>query len=223
MIKIIWIAILVTSLTACKETASLQTQGSAQAQVVANEYQLFINFKQGAKDQKELMEALQKKTSEFIGWFNGNYNAEKIVGENIRLQPQYEYPKNQVRKLIAYEANQRFRLIGLTYQQYNQLMKDLPDFKAESFGLQTVKASDEALLQSRVKLVEEAFLQSQTRAQQLADLSQLCELTVLDIKEFDQGGSQPRMMSMRMKEDSSAPSQHSHSVRVEVTWSANPC
>jgi len=223
MLKIVTAALLLVGLTACKEVASLQTQANAQAQVVANEYRLFINFKQVNKEQKDLMAALQKQSAQFVGWFNQQFNQEQLVGESIRLQPVYEYPKNQARQLISYEGSQRFSLVGLTFKQYTQLMQELASFKAESYGLQSVRASDAAVSDTRAKLVEDAFKKNQDKARHLAQLSNLCELKVADIKEYDQGGSQPRMMSMRTKEDSNAPSHQSHSVRVEVTWSANPC
>lgn len=223
MLKIIAAVCLLVGLTACKDVASLQTQANAQAQVVANEYQLFIHFKQVNPDQSLLMASLQKQSAQFVGWFNQHFNKEQLVGESIRLQPMYEYPKHQVRQLVSYEGSQRFSLIGLTFEQYNQLMQELPTFKAESFGLQNVRASEKAMTESRVKLVEEAFAKSQAKAHHLAQLSSLCEIKVVDIKEYDQGGAQPRMMSMRMKEDSNAPSNQSHSVRLEVTWSAYPC
>ncbi len=223
MLRIITAALLLVGLTACKDVASLQTQASAQSQIVANEYRLFINFKQASKDQKELMEALNEQSTHFVGWFNQHFNKEQLVGEGIRLQPMYEYPKNEVRRLVSYEGSQRFNLVGLTFQQYNQLMQELAAFKAESFGLQSVQASDTAVFESRAKLVEEAFTLNEAKARHLAQLSSLCELRVTDIKEFDQGGSQPRMMSMRIKEDSNAPSSQSQSVRLEITWSAHPC
>jgi uncharacterized protein YggE len=223
MLRIISVALLMVGLTACNEPASLQTQASAQAQVVANEYRLFINFKQANQNQETLMKLLQDQTAHFISWFKQGFSEEQLVGENIRLQPLYEYPKHQVRQLVSYEGSQQFSLIGLSFEQYNQLMKELPTFKSESFGLQSVQASEEALTTSRGNLVEEAFAKNQAKAQHLAKLSELCELKVVEIKEYDQGGGQPRMMSMRMKEDSNAPSQHSHSVRMEVTWSAHPC
>ena len=223
MLKIISAVLLLAGLTACKDEASLQTQANAQAQVVANEYELFVNFKQANKDQAVLMASLQKQSTHFIGWFNEHFSKGNLVGESIRLQPMYEYPKHQVRQLVSFEGSQRFSLVGLSFEQYNQLMQELPVFKAESFGLQGVKASKEAMTESRIKLVEEAFAKNQAKARHLAQLSNLCEIEVTDIKEYDQGGSQPRMMSMRMKEDSNAPSNQSHSVRLEVTWSAYPC
>lgn len=223
MLKIISAVLLLVGLTGCKEVASLQTQASAQAKVVANEYELFINFKQTHKEQTVLMASLQKQSTDFIGWFNQHFNKENLVGESIRLQPMYEYPKHKVRQLVSFEGSQRFSLVGLTFKQYNRLMQELPVFKAESFGLQEVKAGKEAMTESRIKLVEEAFAKNQAKARHLAQLSNLCEIKVADIKEYDQGGSQPRMMSMRMKDDSNAPSKQSHSVRLEITWSAYPC
>ena len=223
MMKNIWIVSLMVLLSACMEKAVLQTQASAQAEVQANEYQVFINFKQQDKDQESLMLKIEGQTTEFVKWSKKQFTPEQLVGEDMRLQPVYEYPKHQARQLVSFEVSQRFRLTGLNFEQYNLLMKELATFKAESFGLHLVQASQETLNNSRVKLVEEAFVKSQAKAEHLAGLSNLCELRVADIKEYDQGGVQPRMMSMRAKSDSNAPSKQSQSVRLEVIWSAKPC
>jgi len=223
MIKNMWLLLLVVSLSACMEKAALQTQASAQSEVQANEYQVFINFKQQDKDQEPLMLKLEEQTSKFVKWFKEQFSHDQLVGENMRLQPVYEYPKLQARQLVSYEVSQRFRLTGLSFEQYNLLMQELATFKAESFGLQSVQASQEALNNARVKLVEEAFVKSKAKAEHLAELSNLCTLRVADIKEYDQGGAQPRMMSMRVKSESNAPSKQSQNVRLEVTWSAKPC
>lgn len=223
MIKNLWLLLLVTALSACMEKAALQTQASAQSEIQANEYQVFINFKQQDKDQESLMLKLEEKTSKFVSWSQQQFTHEQLVGEDMRLQPVYEYPKHQARQLVSYEVSQRFRLTNLTFEQYNMLMQQLATFKAESFGLQSVQASQEALNNSRVKMVEEAFVKNKAKAEHLAELSNLCELKVADIKEYDQGGSQPRMMHLKSKADSNAPSKQSQSVRLEVTWSAKPC
>ncbi|MEH6347273.1 MAG: SIMPL domain-containing protein [Bermanella sp.] len=223
MIKNLWLLLLVVSLSACMEKAALQTQASAQSEIQANEYQVFVNFKQQDKDQESLMLKLEEKTSKFVSWSQQQFTHEQLVGEDMRLQPVYEYPKHQARQLVSYEVSQKFRLTNLTFEQYNLLMQQLATFKAESFGLQSVQASQKALNNSRVKLVEEAFVKNKAKAEHLAGLSNLCELRVADIKEYDQGGSQPRMMSMRAKSDSNAPSKQSQNVRIEVTWWAKPC
>ncbi len=215
--------LLMASLSACKNEASLQTQASAKQALVADEYAVFVSFKLKGEDQKKLMEAFLNKTESFVAWTHQSYSKDQLAGESINLQPVYEYPKNKPREVVAYEVSQRFTISALSFEQYNKLLPELPTFNAHSFGQSGIKVSDQQAMLARQALVSDAFAKNQQKASHLAQLSGLCGLKVVEVKEFDQGGAQPRMMLMQAKGGSQAPSKQTLSVRLDIKWWAEPC
>ncbi len=215
--------LLVASLSACKDEASLHTQASAKTQVSADEYLVFVDFKHKGVNQKTLMAEFLKKTETFVAWAHQEFSKDQLAGENINLQPVYEYPENKPRHIVAYQVNQRFKISGLSFEQYNKLLPELPAFNAQSFGQAGIKVSEQQTFITRQKLASDAFAKNQQKANHLAQLSGLCKLEVSEVKEFDQGGAQPRMMMMKSKEGAQAPSKQTLSVRLGIKWRAESC
>jgi len=215
--------LLMVSLSACKNEASLQTQASAKQELVVDEYAVFVDFKLKGEDQKKLMAEFLKKTETFVAWAHQGFSKDQLAGENINLQPVYAYPENQPRHIVAYQVNQRFKISALSFEQYNKLLPELPAFNAQSFGQAGVKVSEQQASLTRQKLASDAFAKNQQKANHLAQLSGLCKLEVLEVKEFDQGGAQPRMMMMKSKEGAQAPSKQTLSVRLDINWRAESC
>jgi len=215
--------LLMVSLSACKNEASLQTQASAKQELVVDEYAVYVDFKLKGEDQKKLMAEFLKKTEIFVAWVHLEFSKDQLAGENINLQPVYAYPENQPRHIVAYQVNQRFKISALSFEQYNKLLPELPAFNAQSFGQAGVKVSEQQASLTRQKLASDAFAKNQQKANHLAQLSGLCKLEVLEVKEFDQGGAQPRMMMMKSKEGAQAPSKQTLSVRLDIKWRAEPC
>ena len=221
--KYMLVMLLVAFLAACKDEASLQTQASAKQELVVDEYAVFVGFKLKGEDQKKLMADFLKKTEKFVTWAHQEYSKDQLAGENINLQPVYEYPENKPRRIVAYQVNQRFKISALSFDEYNKLLPELPAFNAQSFGQAGVKVSEQQASLTRQKLASDAFAKNQQKANHLAQLSGLCKLEVLEVKEFDQGGAQPRMMMMKSKEGAQAPSKQTLSVRLDIKWRAESC
>jgi uncharacterized protein YggE len=211
------------ALSACQVDASLQTQVSAKAELLADEYIVFVEFKHQGVDQKKLMVEFSGKTDAFMRWANDQSLQMLLSAERLHLQPVYEYPANKPRQRVSFEVSQQFKVSGLSLHQYSEILPQLASLNAHAFGQWGVKVSDGQAVQTRQRLVTEAFEKSQQKANHLAQLSNLCELSVLEIKEFDQDGGQPRMMMMEAKGSSVAPSQQTLSVRLDIKWQASPC
>ena len=209
------------TLSACQIDASLQTQASAKTELLADEYAVFVEFKQQGKNQEKLMKDFSGKTDAFMSWINDKSLQSKLSADSLRLQPVYEHPANKPRQIVSFEVNQRFNVSGLSMEQYSQVLPQLVMLNAHAFGQSGITVSDLQAGQARKKLVTQAFKKNQQKANHLAGLSGLCELKVLEIKEFDQGG-QPRMM-MQAKGGSLAPSKKTLSVRLDITWQASSC
>ncbi len=210
------------TLSACQIDANLQTQASAKAELLVDEYAVFVEFKQQGKNQEKLMKDFSGITDAFVSWVNDQSLQNKLSADSLRLQPVYEYPANKPRQIVSFEISQRFNVSGLSMDQYSQVLPQLATLNAYAFGQSGITVSDQQAGQARQKLVTQAFNKNQQKASHLAVLSGLCDLKVLEVKEFDQNGGQPRMM-MQAKGGSLAPSKQTLSVRLDIKWQASPC
>lgn len=227
-IYLLFISVSLAVLAGCNQSnnvAKLHTQAEAQQEVIANYYDVFVRFKQFAKDQSTASAQLTQQTAAFEAWANKGV-PEKLQLKSKDLQAVYQYHRNGDNTLKGYHAQQSYVLKGLDKTAYGLLMDKLPSFKADSFNTQKVYVSDDVLLSVHADLRKDAFAKAKVKAEELAELANLCQLQAVDVREFSAPVARPMLMARESMAMSSAPkadAKQNLNVRLEVSWSAQAC
>lgn len=211
-------------LVGCSQpSAQLHSQASSTLEVTARFYEVAVSAGVKAKDQKQASSQLAKKLAPVEAW------AHKLHGDNwvlksSQLRPVYMYPKGQGRVLQSYEATKRFVLKGLDKQAYELAMEKLAGFGVSELSLSRVYVSDEQLADAQGLLLSQAFNKAKEKALFMAELSNLCDVEVLEFKEYSQNAARPMMMARESAmKTQSANAKQSLQTRVEVSWQAARC
>lgn len=207
--------------------AQLKTRATVSTDLVASEYIVEVTFKDEAVNQTDAMTALESKLKPFQQWIKDK--AYMMKGGTANLSGIYQYNPNEKRKLVAYEALQRFTITGLNFSAYQAIVKAVPDFQPFNLELKNVIASEESKSDAKMALIEKAFSQTKEKAVAMAKVATLCNMRVLEMTEHVQDHAAPRMMKMSMAEDSMSGAMHdseskqSMKVTLNVNWLATPC
>lgn len=208
----------------CSQPSSqLHSQGSSSLEVTASFYEIAVSIGVKANEQKAASEQLAQKLAPMEAWAHKQHGDNWIL-KTSQLHPVYTYPQGQGRKLQGYEASKRFMLKGLDKQAYEQAMQTLAGFGVSELSLSRVYASEQQLADAQALLLSQAFNKAKEKALYMAQLSNLCEVTVLDFKEYSQNQARPMMMARESAmADQGAKAKQSLQTRVEVSWQATAC
>lgn len=211
-------------LAGCSQpVAKLHSQASSNLEVTASFYEIAVGAGVKAKGQKQASDQLAKKLAPVEAWAHEQFGDDWIL-KSSQLRPVYMYPKDQGRVLQSYEATKRFMLKGLDKQAYELAMEKLAGFGMSELSLSRVYASDEQLADAQSLLLSQAFEKAKEKALFMAELSNLCDVQVLEFKEYSQNAARPMMMARESAmSDQSASAKQSLQTRVEVSWQATTC
>ena len=204
--------------------ATLQSSGLAKTELLADEYDVSVRFKVSGDSQTQASAKLQGLSSVFQTWAQQGYaEGLKLTAKN--MQPIYSYPSNGQRQLKGYEASEAFVLARLSKSQYETVMAKLPSFKPEHFNMLRVYAGEHAVEKANKALLNEAFEEAKGKALYMAEISNICDVRALEVKEFSQPMARPMMMAREsmsaMKVNSDA--KQALQARIEVVWQGQPC
>lgn len=208
-------------------SAQLKTRATVSTDLVASEYIVDVTFKSEAENQPNAIAVLESKIKPFQQWIKNK--AYMMKGGTANLSGIYQYNPNEKRKLVAYEALQRFTITGLNFSEYQAVMKAVPNYQPFNLELQNVIASEESKSDAKKRLIEKAFAQTKEKASAMAKVAALCNIRVTEMTEHVQDHGAPRMMKMSMAEDSmngamhESESKQSMKLTLNVNWLATPC
>ena len=204
-------------------SAQLHSQGSSSLEVTASFYEVAVSIGVKAKDQKVAGSQLAQKLAPMEAWAYKQHGDNWVL-KTSQLHPVYIYPQGKGRQLQGYEARKRFILKGLDKQEYEQAMQTLAGFGVSELSLSRVYASEQQLEEAQALLLSQAFNKAKEKALYMAKLSQLCDVTVLDFKEYSQNPERPKLMRRESAmADQGAKARQSLQTRVEVSWQATAC
>ena len=201
----------------------LKTQAKAKAELVASEYQVEVTFKAEAETQLLASAELASKLKGFEAW--AAEHAFVMTGGAANLSGIYQYNPNEKRKLIAYEALQRFNLTELNFDEYQKVMAGVPKYGPFNLQLINVVASEQDKSKTKRELINKAFSMAKDKAVAMSKAAGLCDVSVSEMSEHVQDHASPRMMKMSMEADSlhSSESKQTITLNLNVSWLANPC
>lgn len=201
----------------------IKTQARVTADVQASAYEVEVVFNAEERDQASAMAGLTKYIKPFETWVGEAGLSMK--GGSAQLSGIYQYNPNEKRKLVAYDAMQRFTLTDLDFAQYQQVMGKAPEFKPHSIQLQAVVASESEKAKVKSRLIQSAFALAQQKAQIMVKAAGLCHLSVKEMTEHMQDHANPRMMKMAMAEEAvhGSESKQTLTLNMQVNWQASPC
>jgi len=213
---------LMASLTGCFATDStkLHTQAQGEVALKADQYSIRLGFVEQGSTSEAALAKLNGNLAGFIKW--KDKSGYDVVTESESVQPMYHYPKDGPRQITGYQAQHGFKVKGLSLQQYDQAMEKLASLKPASLYQGEVGVSESIRKQAMSQAYELAYTANKEKLKTLMGLAKLCWPSVLDIKEYTNSHGAPRAMMMEAK---SAPvaSEHTISVRLEMTWQASGC
>ena len=201
----------------------IKTQARVTADVQASAYEVDVAFKAEESEQALAMASLTKSIQPFEAWIDEERLS--IKGGSAQLSGIYQYNPNEKRKLVAYEAMQRFTLTDLDFAQYQKVMGKVPEFKPHNIQLQAVVASESEKAEVKTRLIQSAFGQAKQKAMAMVETAGLCDLSVIEMTEHMQDHANPRMMRMAMAEEAvhGAESKQTLTLNMQVNWQASPC
>jgi len=206
-----------------QQVTQLHSQASATLEVTARYYEIAVGVAVKAKTQKQAAGLLAEQATPIEAWAH-KLHGDSWVLKSSQLRPVYIYPQGQGRVLQSYEATKRFMLKGLDKDAYEVAMETLAGFGISDLALSRVYASDEQLVDAQALLLDKAFAKAKEKALHMAELANVCDLQVLDFKEYSQPAARPMMMARESAmADQSAHAKQSLQTRVEVNWQGQIC
>lgn len=205
------------------QQALLKTQAKVKAELAASEYQIEVTFKAEAETQQLASVALASQLKAFEVWVDEQ--AFVMTGGAANLSGIYQYNPNEKRKLIAYEALQRFNIVELNFEQYQKVMAGVPKYEPFNLQLINVVASEQDKSNAKKDLIEKAFAMAKDKAVAMSKAAGLCGVSVSEMSEHVQDHGSPRMMKMSMEADNihGSESKQSITLNLNVNWLAKPC
>lgn len=221
----ILILMAITLLGACADKAdvSLSTQATVDSQVIASSYAVSVQFLAEAKTQAEATAQIKARINPFEVWV-GAEGFDMQAGRH-ELRPVYQYSPNNQRQLVAYEVSQQFQLRELTFEQYQLVLANSPQFKPHQVSLSSVEASDGDKQKTKESLIEQAFSENRQKALAMAQAANLCRPQVSEMSEQFHMVGRPMMMAMERMASSSegvheTQSKQSMRLTLSIKWLA---
>jgi len=202
---------------------TIKTQSKSSIELVASEYSVNMQFKGEGATQTKATENLALLLLDFEAWIKSQ--SLNMTAGMANVSGVYLYRQNETRKLTGYESSQEFIVSQMNFTEYQLLMSQGPLFKPDSMQLAGVVASQADKALARSTLIEDAFKRAKQKAEAMAKVAGLCELSVLDMSENVQDHARPRMMQMAMSDESvhQTESKQIMDLELNVTWGAYAC